>query len=616
MSLVASLVAQAARLSHRAWFECWCWLKIKGEAFQEGAPAHEYQAKIDEVIDWCLEHGVPARLVCLKPRRGGSSTYCVSRLHHFLTWLAERAGCIMGGSDFQGNNLFSMLRLMAHRDTTVKARAKVLDTEARYSNGSTAIRINASNKNAGLSGGYDFLIVTELAKWAQDGVAAAAEVLAGALKCVPYKPGTVIIVESTAEGVGNEFHRIYSTGITLEELKAGKTGFVKVFSPWYEFKDLVHDESLGLAPQTPQDMTPTEEADLIAKYSLSPGQVGFMRRMIKEECRGSFDNFKENYPFNDVDCFLTSGRGIFSSRGLEKLKVDALKFPGVVGPDGQKHVGETGSLNYMKGTEEADIPVVIWQPEAPKDCRVLRLEAPMEGMKYLVYFDNMEGASVTMGADPDNHGVGVWRAGYFDPQGKWCPPRVVAMLVDLYEEWLAKRRFQCIWDNDIVVEQVRRLALYYGNCLIVPEMNKDRGGAMWLHNKGMNVFKRPAWNQREQHETNVIGWLTTENTKGMMISALQKGVREYANVDPVTGPHPDRCEVFFPIILDEMTTFVQHTSGKMGASEGKHDDSVTGCSMGLCCIDGATTYRRRGGLIPGDPFDRGQSGVTKAGTYS
>src|SRR5882672_1103822 len=144
--LLSSLLIRLCETSLAIWFEGFCTIKQKGGAFVEGLPMHKYQRKIEEVINWCRENHVPCRIVGLKPRRGGSSTFAVAAMYHFLSWTAGKFGCIMGGNEFQGVNLWNMLRLMASSDRIVRNRAKVIDTNAMFANGSTAVRINASNK--------------------------------------------------------------------------------------------------------------------------------------------------------------------------------------------------------------------------------------------------------------------------------------------------------------------------------------------------------------------------------------------------------------------------------------------------------------------------------------
>lgn len=548
---------------------------------------HSYQRQMVEIQDWCKKNHRPCRCIAIKPRRAGSSTISVASMYHFLMWNAGRSGCIMGGSDFQGENLFTMLRLMAGRDRIPRTKAQVLDKTARFPNGSTAVRINASNENAGLSGGYDFMVITELSKWAQDGVAAAGEVLSGALKCVPFLPGTTIIIESTCEGL-DELHRIYSTGVTFEEFKQGKEGYIKLFSPWMSFEDhILKPEQMGIRDIS--DLSP-EERELAGQHQLTLPQVSWMRYTIKDQCKGDFENFKENYPFDDVSCFLLSGSKVFSSTGIQRMREQIPANPMIC------------SVLDMRPAYKNELPAVTWRPSGPEEGWLIVSEQPREGQKYLVCVDPMTGASQTSGDDPDNHGVTVWRSGFFQ-NGTWRPPKAVAMLCADWDEYLRTKKFICRWDIDVLTEKVWRLLLYYGNCMLVPEMNMERGMVELLRLKNAKILLRPMWNKREQKETNALGWQTTGENRGRIISELGRGFREFANVDPIKGHSQDRVEIFLTPILDEAEVFIKKESGREEAMQGKKDDLIFSSGIALCCLDQATTYHRPQGARIGDPFE-------------
>lgn len=585
--VVSSLIANAVKGNLAAYFESFIFIQEKGGAFREGAPMHIDQQKTADVIAWCREHKKPCRIQKLKPRRGGSSTISTAALYVDLMEEIKR-GCIMGGSEFQGNSLFSMLRLMATKDRIPRQRAQVLDAVARFPNGSTCDRINASNPTAGLAAGYEFMIVTELAKWASEGVAAADQVLNGALKCVPYLPGTTIIIESTADGVGNEYHRRYLQTISFEELKAGKEGFVRIFTPWFEFPDYVKEpNSEGIQSE---DNLSQDERDLSAQYKLDLSRIAWMRYAIRELCGGDLDDFKENYPFNDVECFLLTGRKVFSIVGIKKMKDDLYKFPAV-----------TGALDLVRGNNRQ----VLWRPASPADCNVLRWEPPMDGQKYLVAVDPATGASNTIGDDPDNHSVQVWRAGYIE-RGQWVAPRLVAQLVDDYELWLKDRKYTLQWDIDVLEEYVWKLMCYY-QAILVPEMNMERGMVELIKLRGGNIIIQDVPNRRENTQSARYGVYTYGGANGGIraayIGELVKGIREYAVFDPIRGRSQERCEIHSAIVLDECETFIKLKSGREEAMQKKKDDNVLCASIALSCIDVATTYHRPQGIPKGDPFD-------------
>ncbi len=126
----------------------------------------------------------------------------------------------------------------------------------------------------------------------------------------------------------------------------------------------------------------------------------------------------------------------------------------------------------------------------------------------------MTGETQVGGKDPDNHSVGVWRQGYFDPTRGWRPPKLVARLVHSWGLWESQKRYELRWDIDVLEEQVWRLCLYYGRCLIVPEMNADRGLVELLKQRnGAIIYVRVLFNKREQKEQNAFGWYTDPKTR-------------------------------------------------------------------------------------------------------
>jgi hypothetical protein len=165
--------------------------------------------------------------------------------------------------------------------------------------------------------------------------------------------------------------------------------------------------------------------------------------------------------------------------------------------------------------------------------------------------------------------------------------------------WSVTGRF--IVDPDVLTEMVWRLSLFYGKCLVAGEINSDRGTLMSIHQRGGRVYFQKQWNNREQKETNSMGWKTDENSRKFCLAEIGKGIREYANIDPMTGHSKERIEIYLAPVLDELEAFVRLSSGREEAMSGKHDDHVLGSSIGLCCLDQATTYHVVQGQMMNNP---------------
>ncbi len=108
-----------------------------------------------------------------------------------------------------------------------------------------------------------------------------------------------IVIESTANGMGNYFHDLWV------EAKAGGNAFAPQFYVWFESPEYrMAGEHLG-------DLS-EEESQLKMMWGLDDDQIRW-RRGKQRELR---DRFAQEYPESDVTCFLASGRCCFDVNAL------------------------------------------------------------------------------------------------------------------------------------------------------------------------------------------------------------------------------------------------------------------------------------------------------------
>lgn len=566
-------------------------LKIERKGGEIVRPvANIHQMRLDEAVKAAHDMGVPCRIIALKPRQKGSSTASVG-IGHMRLKAKRGRGLIAGGAHFQGANLFKILKNYAESDELDPKACKVMDTEARYLNGSTMERITLANPQAGRSGTYQFLAVTEAAYLANEGVANADVVTDGLLKCVPMEPDTIIIIESTANGATGYFFDVWQGGITLEEFKAGKAGYIKVFSAWFEFNDSrLEPHRVGIV--TERDYTP-QEVEYVARLHREQGvaldmdQVAWMRYAVKEECRGDWDKFDQDYPRSAETAFLKSGRCFFDAAGIAY----------------QEQVAKvrTREFGYLSYNERADR--ITWIPTEEQQAKSVRWETPRVGCRYLISVDSASGADQTGGDDPDSHAVIVHRAGYFQ-NGKWTEPAMVMrnVLVPGYKPG----SMACWWANDVLVEEVWRMARYW-QAIVVPEENHDRGLIEALKLRGdVDIYQREMFNRRENVTTKALGWQTTPRTRPMILEKFATAVREAGKGEVGTG-----YEVRCPWTIAEMKNFGTKPNGKQEALVG-HDDSVLSVAIGIQTLDMATPWfeEQRDEWLPRDlrEVDTGRRG--------
>lgn len=577
-------LTSAIREDPTAWLEAHGSIVLKsGDVVEPGQMRINYmQGLMNQVRAECERRNLPCRLLNLKPRQKGSTTKSAGWCYHKMRQKRTSA-CVIGGQYSQTQNAWEIIQHYHKRDTFEWGNSGSINSErGEFSNGSKLVPETAGDKDAARSGTFQFLFATEVARWAKEGVVEASKILGGALKCVPLLPDTVVILETTAFGASGDFYNRWLDAVDAEDFLAGKTitpgDYVRIFTPWFVFED----SAIPLTPKQKIDVQMSLDAepwyngeqDLISAYGNSDlgyirlghvvrkfdvwEQLAWRRQMIKTECKKDPEVFNEDYPHSWETAFLKSGRRRFNSVGLKLLEKKSR----------QKSIIH-GVLDEQRGSER-----VIWRDCTELEAWFWKWEEPRAGRHYLLSADTMTGATQVAGADdPDCHGVFVWRRGYFESGRGWVPPAIVARITP-----------PCRWDIDILEERVWRLARYYGGrsgCLIVPEINMDRGLVELLKKRGANIYVREVFNRTEQRDTKAYGWQTTPKTREMLIETLAKAIREQ-------GTDGEGLDLWCPHFVTEAKNFITKDSGRSEADTGHHDDDILGAAIGLQVIAGAT----------------------------
>jgi hypothetical protein len=571
------VVMGLARKSPAVWFENFGRIVDKeGELIKP--KINTLQRRVFDAWQYCQQTGIPCRIILCKPRQKGSSTWATALLY----WICQAVGQttrarIIGGKYSQVKNLWDMLRVYGENDGCIWPRGKATVLDDRVTVGPSEItKETANNPDAGRSGTFRVVIVTELGRWREAGVAAAKKVLSGMLNCVPKEPGTLVIIESTAQGIGGEFHSRYWKASPLAAFKAGRrgSGYIRVFAAWFEFPDSWQDLTDDEARAIEEDLD-DEEKMLRDRYDLVLEQLAWRRATIADDCDGDTDLFKQEFPSNEEEAFLSSGRPRFSRRGLDMQLVMA---------EEAERERETGNIHL------SDDYLPSWEPTDEAECVYHLYERPREGMRYILSLDPATGAMQAMGEDPDCNSATVLRAGYLDDQGQWHQPALAARIRAPRRDYRDANR----WDPDVLEPAIYALALFYGNCRIVVEMNKDMGYIELLKRRGNDpakpnepaarLYEREVFNEREQRKVKALGWQTTESNREALLITLAGAIRS-------TGEDGGGIELRCPHLVQECVHFERNEKGKSVASGGWHDDDVMSVAIGLQCIGHATTYR-------------------------
>ena len=596
MTRDADIINEAIRCDAGVWFESGN-AKIRPKDSRLGliTPRLNYlQNLVNQVVTRMEELDLPMRIIGLKPRQKGSTTF-FSALDYHLIRRRTMSVCAIGGEYDQTLSFWKMMQTYQANDRFDWGNTGVVnEANGKWSNGSFLRKETANDKLAGVSDTFQALHCTEVARWARYGVSDAATVLTNIQKCVPILPGTLIVLESTAEGAAGTFYEKWLDGIDADkflsgEVKAKIGDFIRVFAPWFEFGD----SAFRLTPGDKEDIRRTIDKDpeyegeqfLIDTYGKTGAdgvlrlgtsvrdfdvyeQLAWRRWAIHNECDKDKDIFDRDYPHSWKTAFQKSGNQRFNKAGVAALR--------------RKQGGRAPLYGLL---EEAQDRMAFRQTEE-NESKFIIYEKPIVSKRYLLSIDPATGASQTAGEDPDEHSAFVLRAGFWASDGIWQPPGAVARILP------------CRWDIDILSDAAWALARYYGDrsgCIIMVEMNKDSGIVENLRAKGADLWMRSSFNQKEQTTTKQIGWLTTPKNRETWVEALARAIREW-------NTPGDGIEVWDDHALTQFENFVRKDNGWSEAGAGHHDDDISALGIGMVLLDHATTYfpNRGGEGLPPD----------------
>lgn len=321
---------------------------------------NDAQRKLYAVAKRQQDDGKPVRLIILKARQLGFSTLTEGLIFHACATRKNVNALIVAHREDATANLFRMsklfydelpapvkpmLRASNAQELVFENPSKLRsEREARPGLRSRIRCATAGGRGIGRSDTLQCVHLSEYAFW-PDGADGKASTLAGILQAVPSLPGTMVVIESTANGF-EDFKERWDAAV------AGENDFEPVFFAWFENPDY----SMPVVPGT--EWTP-EERDLKAAYQLTDEQLQWRRWCIANNCGGSLDMFRQEYPASPGEAFLHSGTGVFDNEQIV-LRLERLPEPAGRGEftDGEWTESETGAITLYELPEDG-VPYVL-----------------------------------------------------------------------------------------------------------------------------------------------------------------------------------------------------------------------------------------------------------------
>lgn len=315
-------------------------LKIKDKAGQL-CPLHLNKAQrfLHDRLNEQMARTGRVRALLLKGRQQGFSTYIGGRFYARASLNRGLQTFILTHEQEATNNLFGMVERYHQnnplRPSTGAANAKELyfdKLDSGYSVGTAGTKAVGRSKTLQLFHG------SEVAFWPN-----AASHFAGVVQAVPELPGTEIILESTANGVGGEFHSRW------QDAEAGIGDYQAIFVPWFW--------SPEYRREVPEAFILDElEADYREAHGLDMEQMVWRRAKLAELKDPML--FMQEYPATAAEAFQMTGHDSYI-RPADVLKARKAKVEGtgplVLGVDPARFGTDRFSVAWRKGREVSKV---------------------------------------------------------------------------------------------------------------------------------------------------------------------------------------------------------------------------------------------------------------------
>jgi hypothetical protein len=250
------------------------------------------------------------RALVLKGRQQGLSTYIQGRYFHKVITRRGTKAYILTHEAEATKNLFEMT--MRYYDNLPKGLACDADRssakELAFKKYDSSYSVGtAGNKGAGRSQTIQLFHGSEVAFWPH-----ADEHDKGVLNAVSDMPGTEIILESTANGIGNYFFNAWKAA------ESGQSEYQAIFIPWFWQSEYT---------ATDDNFNPTEEEQfLLSLYGKSGMTLKHLawrrlRLMKSNDIDQAIESFKQEYPCSATEAFLNPIANVFiNSKHVAKAR--------------------------------------------------------------------------------------------------------------------------------------------------------------------------------------------------------------------------------------------------------------------------------------------------------
>lgn len=558
------------------WAAMFAYIKRKGGGTDVLFRLNRPQRKLIKRLEKMRKAGKPIRLILLKARQWGGST----AIQIYMAWLqlVHEVGLnslIIAhqgtGSDEIKDMFDRMIKSypveMLHElgDAYAPNEPKMVGVGKsgnifRVPQRNCKIKIGTAERpNSCRGGDYNLVHLSEVALWKETDGKKPEDIVRSACSGILLRPYTMIVYESTPNGVGNFFHKEYLAA------KKGLSQFEAMFVAWFEIEQYeLPFENEAEKYEFAKKLFANRRNEEIKSDREEPGT--YLWRLWEKGAtleaihwyvseRSKYTNHGDmasEYPSDDIEAFTYSGRKVFSSEDVEQFR-PACRAPRWIGEIyGSADEGEK-AIDGLRFKKEADGRLFMWHDVERSDIEEVT-------DRYLVVVDVCKGH--TKNADFADILV-IDRLFMMDGE----PPVVAA-------EWHGHI------DMDKLAWKATQVAAYYNNSLLVIESNtletnNTKGEAEYILTLIHEVYGRQLYARKQSAEDirqglpKKYGYHTNPLTKKVVIYNLKVVIRERLYIE-----REEAC-------LDEYLTYVETENNVFEAMEGYHDDRLMTRAIGM-----------------------------------
>ena len=349
----------------------------------------------------------------------------------------------------------------------------------------------------------------------------------------------IIFIESTAEGVGGDYHSICTAAIELEQsgIELTAQDFKFHFYPWYDdpkYQASVPAGGLRLSKYHQKYFAAVEQRmGITLTDSQKQWYIG------KERTQG--EEMKQEFPSTPEEAFLTSGRRVFDA--IATMRAGGRCITPLIVYDMDPVTGKKLKVQALRGGNKEELQrtlmnhLLVWELPDPDDDYAIGADIA-EGLEH------GDRSSFDVVKKSTGEQVAHWY-GHLDAE-------LFAMLLAH-----AGRLYSGIVRQG---EHETQIPAYIG-----PERN-NHGHAVIQKLREIyptsRIYTEEYIDRDNDDETAKMGWLTTKQSKPIVIEGMKTLLRE------------DCDGIRWMGTITEMSSYVYDKKGSMNAQEGCFDDQV------------------------------------------